>query len=170
MNPASRNQALRLVFIILGVLALLPIAIALPGHTSPTVLEGNPSDPWTPAQIVQPAALAAELKQEKDPFPVVIYVGVRTLYTGAHIPGAVFHGPGSSEQGLADLKEYAATLPKNSDIVLYCGCCPLDRCPNLRPAFTALDKMGFKRLRVLILPTSFAADWIEKGYPVEKGH
>jgi len=128
-----------------------------------------PVDPWTTAQTVQPAQLVTELQLEKDPHVQVIYVGPRTLYNGGHIPGAVFYGPGSSEQGIADLKKYAATLAKNSDVVLYCGCCPLEKCPNLRPAFTALKDTGFARLRVLILPTSFNTDWVEKGYPVQKG-
>ena len=118
---------------------------------------------------MQAAQLAKELQQEKDPSPLVIYVGVRTLYSGAHIPGAVFYGPGSTEQGITDLKKYAATLPKNSNVVLYCGCCPLEKCPNLRPAFTAIGDLGFARLRVLILPTSFSTDWVEKGYPIQKG-
>jgi len=126
-------------------------------------------DPWRLGQTVQPADLARELQQEKDPYPTVIYVGVKTLYEGAHIPGAVFYGPGSTEQGLAELKKFAATLPSNSDVVLYCGCCPLEKCPNLRPAFTALKASGFARLRVLLLPTSFNADWVEKGFPVHQG-
>jgi thiosulfate/3-mercaptopyruvate sulfurtransferase len=129
----------------------------------------SPADPWTTAQTVQPQQLVSELTQEKDPNVVVIYVGPRTLYNGAHIPGAVYYGPGSAEQGIADLKKYAATLAKNSDVVLYCGCCPLEKCPNLRPAFSALKDIGFARLRALILPTSFNADWVEKGYPVQKG-
>jgi hypothetical protein len=29
--------------------------------------------------------------------------------------------------------------------------------------------MGFANLRVLVLPHDFATDWVEKGYPVEKG-
>jgi thiosulfate/3-mercaptopyruvate sulfurtransferase len=127
-----------------------------------------PSDPWNPGQTVLAADFAKELQQKHDSSLQILYVGVHTLYAGAHIPGAVFHGPGSTEQGLADLKKYADSLPKNSNVVLYCGCCPLDRCPNLRPAFTALHDHGFARLRVLVLPTSFAADWIEKGYPIEK--
>ena len=94
---------------------------------------------------------------------------MRTLYNGGHIPGALFYGPGSNERGIADLKKYAATLPENSDVVLYCGCCPLEKCPNLRPAFTSLKDMRFARLRVLLLPTSFNTDWVEKGYPVKKG-
>jgi len=54
-------------------------------------------------------------------------------------------------------------------VVLYCGCCPLEKCPNLRPAFTALKDTGFARLRVLILPISFNADWVDKGYRIQKG-
>src|SRR5258707_2948806 len=127
-----------------------------------------PPDPWTAQQTVQPAQFVEELRQEKAPHPLVIYVGVRTLYNGGHIPGAVYYGPGSSEQGISDLKKYAAALPKDSDVVLYCGCCPLEKCPNLRPAFTALKDMGFARLRVLLLPTSFNVDWAEKGYPIQK--
>lgn len=126
-------------------------------------------DPWTDAQTVHAADFARELEQEKDPYPTVIYVGVKALYEGAHIPGAVFYGPGSVDQGLSELKKFAATLPKESNVVLYCGCCPLEKCPNLRPAFSALKEIGFARLRVLILPTSFNADWVEKGLPVHKG-
>jgi hypothetical protein len=29
--------------------------------------------------------------------------------------------------------------------------------------------MGFKKMRVIVFPTSFAADWAEKGYPIQKG-
>jgi thiosulfate/3-mercaptopyruvate sulfurtransferase len=52
---------------------------------------------------------------------------------------------------------------------LYCGCCPLQRCPNLKPAFLILRDIGFTNLRVLLLPNDFNTDWIEKGYAVEKG-
>ena len=132
-------------------------------------LRATPEDPWAAKQTVQAADFVKELQQEKDPYPTVIYVGVKTLYEGGHIPGAVFYGPGSTEQGLADLKKFAAALPKNSDVVLYCGCCPLEKCPNLRPAFSTLKDSGFARLRVLLLPTSFNTDWVEKGFPVHKG-
>ena len=67
------------------------------------------------------------------------------------------------------MKKWAGTLPRKTNLVVYCGCCPFSRCPNIRPAFTALRDMGFTRLRVLILPKDFAADWVAKGYPVQKG-
>jgi len=144
--------------------AAIAIFVAIPS----TLSLAAPADVWTAGQTISAADFAKEL-QRKDTSLKIIYVGVRTLYAGAHIPGAIFHGPGSKEEGIADLKKFASTLPKDSNIVIYCGCCPLDRCPNLRPAFSALNEMGFTHLRVLILPTSFAADWIEKGYPTEKG-
>jgi hypothetical protein len=53
---------------------------------------------------------------------------------------------------------------------VYCGCCPLEHCPNLRPAFEALRAMGFTHLRALLLPTNFYTDWVKPGYPVEKGN
>jgi rhodanese-related sulfurtransferase len=126
--------------------------------------------PWTSAQLVQPPDLARELANAKGANrPMVVFVGVRALFEGAHVPGAVFHGPGMSEQGLADLKTWAQNLPRSSNIVIYCGCCPWNRCPNVRPAFLALRDMGFKRLRALVIPTNLSSDWIAKGYPVEKG-
>lgn len=128
------------------------------------------SDPWTAAQLVQPADLARELATAKgNTAPTIVYVGFRTLFEGGHIPGATFHGTASADQGLADLKKWAASLPRTTNLVIYCGCCPFDRCPNIRPAFTALRDMGFTHLRLLVLPKSFAADWVEKGYPMEKG-
>jgi len=128
-----------------------------------------PDDPWTKEQTVQAAEFAEELQQGKDGVPVIIYVGVRALYEGGHIPNAVYYGTGSTEQGISELKKYAEALPKSSTIVIYCGCCPVEKCPNLRPAFRALKDDGFARLRVLILPNNFNTDWVENGYPVRKG-
>ena len=45
----------------------------------------------------------------------------------------------------------------------------MERCPNIRPAFAVLHDLGFTKLRVLDLPTSFEVDWAEKGLPYDKG-
>jgi len=128
------------------------------------------SDPWSASQTIQPSELIKELGESKGTAkPVVVCVGFRPLYMGAHVPGAVFHGPAQSRQGLADLKKWAQSVSHSANLVVYCGCCPLEHCPNIRPAFNALRDMGFTNLRVLLLPHDFATDWVEKGYPVEKG-
>ena len=125
------------------------------------------TDPWTPAQTIQPAELAKELTNSKTA-PIVVFVGFQRLYTAGHIKGAQFHGSGGSADGLAQLKTWAASLPRTTNLVIYCGCCPMERCPNLHPAFSALHEMGFTKLRALILPTDFAADWADKGYAYDK--
>jgi len=54
-------------------------------------------------------------------------------------------------------------------IVLYCGCCPWNHCPNVKPAYDALQAMGFRNLKVLYIANNFGADWVDKGYPTAKG-
>ena len=97
-------------------------------------------------------------------------MGFKRLYSAGHIKGAQFHGTGGSEEGLKELTAWAAGLPRSSHLVIYCGCCPLEHCPNIRPAFKALEGMGFRNLRVLILPQDFATDWAGKGFPYDKGN
>lgn len=128
----------------------------------------NSGDPWTAAQTVQPADFAKELGTGKSS-PTILFVGFQRLYSAGHIKGAQYHGSGGRPEGLAEIKKWAEPLPRSTNLVIYCGCCPLDHCPNVRPAFTALRDMGFTKLRVLVLPTSFAVDWAEKGLPYEKG-
>jgi hypothetical protein len=76
---------------------------------------------------------------------------------------------GSSPEGIQKLRNRVKNLPKSRSIVLYCGCCPWDRCPNVKPAFDELQKLGFKNLKVLHIPQNFGVDWVEKGLPVQKG-
>ena len=127
------------------------------------------ADPWPSSQTLDPAQLAKMLTDKYLSVPTVVFVGFRSLYVGGHVPGAAFHGTASNEQGLAELRAWAATVPRSTDLVIYCGCCPFDKCPNIRPAYAAMSSMGFKKLRVLTIPTSFAVDWAGKGYPMQKG-
>ena len=91
------------------------------------------------------------------------------LYNNKHLPHAIFAGPGSTPAGIDALQKAVADLSKDSDIVLYCGCCPLEKCPNIRPAYAALKQLGFTQVRVLHVPTNMATDWFDKGYPSEDG-
>jgi len=127
------------------------------------------SEPWTAAQTIEPADLVKEWKASASADqPLVVCVGFQALYRAGHVPAASFHGPTSTAEGLADLKRWAQRRSRSANVVLYCGCCPLEDCPNLRPAFTTLRDMGFTRVRVLLLPNSFGADWVGKGFPVER--
>jgi len=149
-----------------GGAALLAIA-CLVALTSPASLQAD-SDPWTKAHIVQPTDLAKELGNSKTP-PTVLFVGFKRLYSAGHIKGAEYHGTAGSEEGLKEMTAWATGLSRSTNLVIYCGCCPMERCPNIRPAFKALQGLGFKNLRVLLLPQDFATDWAGKGLPYDKG-
>ena len=157
-------------FVFVSSLVLL-LAIAVGSFPVSTARgdEKKSVDPWPGAQTLEPAQLAKMLTDKYSSVPTVVFVGFRSLYVGGHVPGAAFHGTASTEQGLAELQAWAATVPRSSDLVIYCGCCPFDKCPNIRPAYTAMSSLGFKKLRVLAIPTSFAVDWAGKGYPIQKG-
>ena len=116
--------------------------------------------------LIQPAELAPRLNSKSDR-PAILYTGFNLLYRSKHIPGSVFVGPGSNSAGLALLRAEAVKLPKDREIIIYCGCCPWDRCPNIQPAIDALKEMGFTKVKALYLPTGFKSDWIDKGYAVE---
>lgn len=163
---ASRFHAF---FLVSASAILFAVSAALVSVPSIRGQEKQSPDPWTAAQTIQPGDLARELGDKHGTPPTIVYVGFRALFAGGHIPGATFHGSASTEQGLSDLKKWGEEFPRTTNLVIYCGCCPFEKCPNIRPAFIALDKMGFKKLRVLVLPTNFATDWVDKGYPIQKG-
>jgi rhodanese-related sulfurtransferase len=156
--------------LLLGFSAAISLAPVLRSNQSGAANQEKAPEPWTDAQVLHAADFVRELDNSKSGgASTVIYVGFRTLFEGGHVPGAAFHGTASKAEGLAELKKWLDALPRSTNLIIYCGCCPFDRCPNIRPAYTALHDMGFTHVRVLVLPTSFAADWVEKGYPMQKG-
>jgi len=122
-----------------------------------------------PADLLQPASLAATLQSDAAGRPLVLQVGFRKLFDEAHIIRAEYAGPGGASAGLALLRERVAKLPKDSAIVIYCGCCPWDHCPNIGAAFSELRLLGFRNVKALYIAHDFGTDWIDKGYPVAKG-
>ena len=132
---------------------------------SPAHAELVPTSTIPAGDLILPPELVALLKNPAVVQPVVLHVGFRKLYAQAHIPGSDYAGPGGDEDGLKALSERVARLPKDGPIVIYCGCCPWSRCPNVAPAYDKLKEMGFTQVRVLKIDENFGADWVDKGYP-----
>lgn len=152
---------------LLAAAALVALSAACGGAVDSS---GSASSSWPwGTDSVTPANFAKELAGASDADrPVVVCTAPPFLYRVAHIPGAVLHGPASSPEGLNSLTTWAATLPRTSNVLIYCGCCPLAHCPNLAPAHAALKRLGFTRVRVLLIQDNFKADWIDPGYPYER--
>ena len=121
----------------------------------------------TPEELVP--LLSGKSSSSKSPKPLLFQVGSHMLYVQAHIPGSEYIGQGNSPEGLQALGARVGKLGKKTPIILYCGCCPWSHCPNVNPAYAALEKLGFTNVKVLYLPSNFGMDWVNKGYPVAKG-
>ncbi len=121
------------------------------------------------AQLIEPEDLNRLLHTRGAEKPLILQVGSRMMFEQAHIPGAEYAGAGSQSEGIAQLRSRVAQLPHKTLIVLYCGCCPWSRCPNVGPAFQLLQGMGFTRVKVLYLADNFGDDWVNKGFAIESG-
>lgn len=99
-------------------------------------------EPWTATDLLQPKTLADQLRSDGAK-PHVFSVAFSVLYRNRHITGSEFAGPGRDPEGIAALKKAVSGLPKDAEIVRY------------------------TKLHVLLLPTNFATDWAQKGYPSE---
>ncbi|MCO6460568.1 MAG: hypothetical protein J5I59_04135 [Saprospiraceae bacterium] len=118
------------------------------------------AEPWTPKQLMSTEDLAKKIENKQTDNLVIISIGPDEV-----IPGTIFIGPANNKDNLKKLKSKLKGISKDKEVVIYCGCCPFDRCPNVRPAFTALKEMGFKNARLLDIPHNIKVDWLDKDYP-----
>ena len=115
---------------------------------------------WTEKQLIEPSELANIITNRSDS---VIIISVGPFNT---IPGSIHTGMAGEKEGLKKFREQLNKIGKNSKIVIYCGCCPFEHCPNVRPAIDALKEMNFTNYYLLDLPHNIKINWIDKGYPV----
>jgi thiosulfate/3-mercaptopyruvate sulfurtransferase len=143
--------------------SLIAICVSVQAQQSPA--ETGADIP--PQAILQPAELVQMLNTSAK--PLVLQTGSHVLYAEAHIAGAEYAGPAGTAAGIEVLRARVAGLKKDTLIVIYCGCCPWSRCPNIKPAYQQLQALGFTNVKALYLAENFGTDWVEKGYPVAKG-
>jgi len=114
---------------------------------------------WTNDQLLQPSELAATIKDNKE-ISVIFSIG-----PGAVIPHSRDMGMIKEEENMKKSKGELEALPRDTGIIIYCGCCPYEHCPNVRPAIELLREMKFTHYKLLDLPHNIKIDWINKGYP-----
>jgi thiosulfate/3-mercaptopyruvate sulfurtransferase len=132
---------LRISFTASLIAIFITYGVSVQAQQSPT----NTSIP--PQAILQPAELVQMLNSSAK--PLVLQTGSHVLYAEAHIPGAEYAGPAGKSEGIEALRARVAGLNKDSLIVIYCGCCPWSRCPNIKPAYQQLQALGFTNVKAL---------------------
>jgi hypothetical protein len=118
--------------------------------------------------LINPAEVAT-LVQTKAENPLILQVGSHVLFQQAHVPGSEYVSATSTPEGRQQLRKRVASVPKDKFIILYCGCCPWEHCPNVKPAYQELHELGFKNLKVMYIANNFGKDWVEQGFPTSKG-
>jgi rhodanese-related sulfurtransferase len=160
-------------FRIAGTIAVLAMLVAAQTRIHAQFGWGAPppasTSPIPAAQLIQPEELNHLLHATGANKPLVLQVGSHMLFAQAHIAGSEYAGAGSQAEGLNQLRTRVTLLNRKTFIVLYCGCCPWSRCPNVAPAFKLLRDLGFTNIKVLYMANNLGSDWVDKGYPVERG-
>ena len=154
--------------------ALFVALMGLSGCTQPAREPARPSalpvsdvDPSSAKLLIKPDELAAAIAGTGEK-PLILQVGFRTLYRAGAIPGSHYAGAASTKEGIAGLKAAVQGVPRERAIVIYCGCCPWDHCPNMAPAFDTLRGLGYANVRALYTPHDLETDWANPGYPLVK--
>ncbi|HXB39943.1 MAG TPA: rhodanese-like domain-containing protein [Bacteroidia bacterium] len=119
-------------------------------------------NPWKKDQIMLTKYLVMKIQSKSGDMPVILNVGPME-----NIKTAIKIGATNTTAGMNNLKSITANIDKNKEVVIYCGCCSYDNCPNIRPAFQMLQELGFKKVKVLDIPEGIKPDWVAKDYPVE---
>ena len=118
-------------------------------------------EPWSISQLLEPKLLYLSIESEKD-LPKIISIG-----PGIVIEKSIGVGECRYNENIEKLKSLVSSYSKDDQIVLYCGCSPFKNCPNIRPAFTLLNELGFKNHKLLNIQNNIKADWIDMGYQTE---
>ncbi len=119
------------------------------------------SRPWQTSELLEPGELNDLMTKNKAPL-------VLNLGSVEDIKGAIHIGVVTDAANMAKLKTTLAGKPKSAELVIYCGCCPFGKCPNIRPAYKALKDLGFTNIRVLNLYVNLRTNWSTQGYPLAK--
>ncbi len=118
-------------------------------------------EPWGISQLLEPKLLSKNIESGKD-IPKIISIG-----PGVVIKNSIGIGECRYKENVEKLKSLVSAFRKDEEIVLYCGCCPFKVCPNIRPAFTLMNELGFKKHKLLNIKNNIKADWIDMGYQTE---
>lgn len=118
-------------------------------------------DPWLPEQLMAPEVLAKQIQNPTKEKSYIFNIG-----PAGSIKSSVTVGDAKEHANLEKLRQELSKVPKNAEVVIYCGCCPFVHCPNIRPAFKLLKELNFTKPKLLNLEKNLKVNWIDPGYPM----
>lgn len=116
---------------------------------------------YDPEILMETEYLVRVLKSTKAAKPHIFNVGPME-----NIKGAKAMGSANTPEGMEKFKEHVDKLPLDASIVIYCGCCKLENCPNVNAPVIYMEARGYTNFKILNIKDDLATDWIDKGYPM----
>lgn len=157
------------------VFTLVMLGMSLLGNAQSkknVVKSKHPSLNYATVECVELNAMLSK----KNP-PIVIFCGDVTnekdkyTYSYSKIKGALAIGSIDQKgwQGILNsvLKGDIENKRFSKEVVVYCGCCSSDNCPNVEPVIQELKKLGFKNVTGLYMPSGYLPDWHAKKFAEE---
>ena len=75
-------------------------------------------EPWKNNQLIEPSELNKIIISQNQ-LPYIVSVG-----PGQVISGSIGIGECRYEKNLTDFENHLSSISKDSEIIIYCGCCP----------------------------------------------
>jgi len=131
-------------------------------NVPPSLTEAVKREIFNRNNLVRPADLRQRLTRGERP-------RIWNIGSMGNILGATGIGPLQTVDGIRRLNDLEAQpgFSKTDPLIIYCGCCPLETCPNILPALYILNQRGYTQVKVLNLPNNIDEDWKSIGGPME---
>lgn len=96
--------------------------------------------------------------------PIIINCGNQANILGAVSIGELDQSGTWKQKLRTALRNKQLDKSFNKSVVVYCGCCSSDNCPNVGPVITELNDLGFKNVKGLYFFDGYGPEWKGKGY------
>jgi hypothetical protein len=101
---------------------------------------------------------------KKKTAPIIINCGNQANIRGAISIGELDQSGAWKQKLRTALRNKQLDKSFNKSVVVYCGCCSSDNCPNVGPVIKELIALGFKDVKGLYFFDGYGPEWKGKGY------
>lgn len=132
----------------------------------------NSAHPSLNYVTIECSELNQKLKENKN--PIIIFCGDvgnekdKYTYSFQKIKGALAIGSVNQASWKSNLQKVLAQSKVNQsfskEVIVYCGCCSSDNCPNVEPVILELKRLGFKNVKGLYFSEGYLPEWHGKKY------
>jgi hypothetical protein len=147
------------IFVIASLIMIFPIIGLGQAKTKNPINQKHPSLQY---KTIECAELNTLIKNKTA--PIIINCGNQANILGAISIGELDQSGTWKQKLRTALRNKQLDKSFNKSVVVYCGCCSSDNCPNVGPVIKELSAMGYKNVKGLYFFDGYGPEWKGKGY------